>query len=62
MKSLNKRAFAVPNADADAPPAITDVAMVFAEYAIQLVPFALLSWRLWGKREASHVVAIQTRG
>jgi hypothetical protein len=59
MKTLNERAFAALNAGVDAPASVTHVAMLFADYAIWLVPLALLSCWLWGDAE-NRRAAVET--
>ena len=51
MSTLNERLFALLNAGVDAPASVTYVATLFADYAIWLVPLALLSCWLWGSAE-----------
>ena len=59
MNTLNERAFAALNAGTDTLASVTHLAMLFADYAIWLVPLALLSCWLWGKDE-NRRAAVET--
>ena len=59
MNTLNERAFTALNAGVDAPVFVTHVAMIVADYAIWLVPLALLSCWLWGNA-ANRLAAVET--
>lgn len=59
MNTLNERAFVALNAGVEASATVTHVAMLFADYAIWLVPLALLSCWLWGNAE-NRRAAVET--
>ena len=59
MNTLTERAFAALNAGVDASASFTHVAMLFADYAIWLVPLALLSCWLWGNAD-NRRAAVET--
>lgn len=60
MNTLNERAFAALNTGVDASATVTLVAMLFADYAIWLVPLALLSCWLWGNAENRRAAVATT--